>query len=114
MAIFFFIADKSLTLTQHVNADNGPPLIYIYTVYIIHYTFTQFTFMHLADAFIQSNLQCIQVIHLYCQYVCSLGIEPTTFMLLTQCSNHTEPQEDRNSIIDVTKTSIQKKSLSLS
>ncbi len=36
-----------------------------------------FTFMHLADAFI--DLQYIQVIHLYCQYVCSLGIEPTTF-----------------------------------
>ncbi len=28
-----------------------------------------FTFMHLADAFIQSDLQCIRVIHLYCQYV---------------------------------------------
>ncbi len=50
------------------------------TVYIT------FTFMHLADAFIQSNLQCIQVIHLYCQHVCSLGIEPTTFVLLMQCS----------------------------
>ncbi len=47
--------------------------------------------MHLADAFIQSELQCIQAIHLYCQYVCSLGIEPTTFALLTQCST-TEPQ----------------------
>ncbi len=46
------------------------------------------TCMHLADAFIQSDLQCIQAIHLYCQYVCSLGIEPTTFALLTQCSNH--------------------------
>ncbi len=34
--------------------------------------------MYLADAFIQSDLQCIQVIH-FCQYVCSLGIEPTTF-----------------------------------
>ncbi len=40
-------------------------------------TFT-FTFMHLADAFIQSDLQCIQAIHVF-QYVCSLGIEPTTF-----------------------------------
>ncbi len=28
----------------------------------------------------------------FCQCVCSLGIEPTTFALLTQCSN-TEPQE---------------------
>ncbi len=35
--------------------------------------------MHLGDAFIQSDLQGIQAIHLYCQYVCSLGIEPTTF-----------------------------------
>ncbi len=47
-----------------------------------------FTFMHLADAFIQSDFQSIQAIHLYFQYVCSLGIEPTTFALLTQCSNH--------------------------
>ncbi len=39
-----------------------------------------FTFMHLADAFIQSDLQCIQVKHfLFGQYMCSLGIEPTTF-----------------------------------
>ncbi len=45
-------------------------------------------YLHLADAFIQSDLQCIQAIHLYCQYVCSLGIKPTTFALLTQCSNH--------------------------
>ncbi len=48
--------------------------------------------LHLPDAFIQSDLQCIQAIHLYCQFVCSLGIEPTTFALLTQCST-TEPQE---------------------
>ncbi len=44
--------------------------------------------LHLSDAFIQSD---IQAIHLYFQYVCSLGIEPTTFALLTQCST-TEPQ----------------------
>ncbi len=38
--------------------------------------------MHLADAFIQRDLQCIQAIHFYLffyQYVCSLGIEPMTF-----------------------------------
>ncbi len=38
-----------------------------------------FTFMHLADVFIQSDLQCIQFIHFLCQHVCSLGIEPTAF-----------------------------------
>ncbi len=40
-----------------------------------------FTFMHLADTFIQSDLQCIRAIHLFIfyQYVCSLGIKPTTF-----------------------------------
>ncbi len=48
---------------------------------ILHY-------LHLSDTFIQSDLKCIQAIHLYCQYVCFLGIEPTTFALLTQCSNH--------------------------
>ncbi len=58
----------------------------------IERTWLTFTFMHLADAFIQSDLQCIQAMHLYCLYVCSLGIEPTTFALLTQCST-TEPQE---------------------
>ncbi len=35
-------------------------------------TFT-LTFMHLADVFIQRDLQRIQAIH-FCQYVCSLGI----------------------------------------
>ncbi len=69
----------------------------------ISFTFT-FTFMHLADAFIQSDLQCI--IHGYTffyQYVCSLGIEPTTFALLTQCST-TEPQEhlcEDSNVIDI-------------
>ncbi len=53
--------------------------------------------MHLADAFIQSDLQYIQVMH-FCQYVCSLEIEPTTFVLLTQCST-TEPQEHKIWII---------------
>ncbi len=46
------------------------------------------TFMHLADTFIQSDLQCIQAIHFLGQYVWSLGIKPTTFALLMQCSNH--------------------------
>ncbi len=50
------------------------------------------TNLHLSDAFIQSDLQYIQAIHMYCQYVCSLGIEPTTFVLQMQCST-TEPQE---------------------
>ncbi len=27
-------------------------------------------------------------LYFFCQYVCSLGIEPTTFALLMQCSNH--------------------------
>ncbi len=56
-----------------------------------HFYFA-FTFMHLADTFIQSNLQCIQIIHFLSECVCSLGIEATTFVLLTQCST-TEPQE---------------------
>ncbi len=48
--------------------------------------------MHLADAFIQSDLQYIQVIYFFFVNVCSLGIEPTTFAVLTQCST-TEPRQ---------------------
>ncbi len=38
----------------------------------IHFVFITFTFMHLADAFIQSNLQYIQAIHFFismCVYI---------------------------------------------
>ncbi len=31
------------------------------------------------------------MLYIFCQYMCSLGIEPTTFALPTQCST-TEPQ----------------------
>ncbi len=64
------------------------------------YVFTEFTCMHLADAFIQTvhSIQCIQAIcFLSVGYMCSLGIEPTTFALLTQCST-TEPQGHGNSL----------------
>ncbi len=73
-------------------------MFYRYLLYcsiVVFYIMLYFTFflMHLADAFIQSDLQYIQVIHFHLgHYVCSLGIEPTTFALLTQCST-TEQQE---------------------
>ncbi len=55
------------------------------------------TFTHLANAFIQSDLQPVHytlyiILYIFHQYVCSLGIEPTTFALIIQCST-TEPQE---------------------
>ncbi len=50
------------------------------------FTFT-FTFMHLADAFIQSDLQCIQVtVSTFYQLLLSLGIEPMILALLAPCS----------------------------
>ncbi len=56
--------------------------------------------MHLADAFIQSDLQCIQAIHLFYCFVsmCSLGIEPTNSALLKQCST-TEPTGTRIALL---------------
>ncbi len=46
-----------------------------------------FTFMHLADAFIQSDLHCIQVtVSTFYQLLLSLGIEPMILALLTPCS----------------------------
>ncbi len=50
-----------------------------------------FTFMHLADAFIQSDLQCIQAIHFFIMCV-PWESNPQPFALQTQCST-TEPQE---------------------
>ncbi len=50
------------------------------------YGFT-FTFMHLADAFIQSDLHCIQVtVSTFYQLLLSLGIEPMILALLVPCS----------------------------
>ncbi len=46
-----------------------------------------FIFMHLADSFIQSDLQWIQAKH-FCQYVCSLRIEPTTLFPATAMLYH--------------------------
>ncbi len=51
--------------------------------------------MHLADAFIQSIVYTF-----FYQYVCSLGIEPTTFALLKKFST-TEPQEHYNLVQNV-------------
>ncbi len=42
-----------------------------------------FTFMHLADAFIQSDLHCIQVtVFTFYQLLLSLGVEPMILALL--------------------------------
>ncbi len=62
-------------------------------LYFLYLHFT-FTFMHLADAFIQSDLQCIQAINFF--FFISMCVpwelNPRPFALLTQCST-TEPQE---------------------
>ncbi len=47
--------------------------------------------MHLADAFIQSNLQCSQVKH-FVSVCVPWELNPEPFTLLTQCST-TEPQD---------------------
>ncbi len=48
---------------------------------------TTFTFMHLADAFIQSDLHCMQVtVFTFDQLLLSLGIEPMMLALLVPCS----------------------------
>ncbi len=53
---------------------------------LVFITFT-FTFMHLADAFIQSDLHCIQVtVSTFYQLLLSLGIEPMILALLVPCS----------------------------
>ncbi len=53
----------------------------------------RFTFMHLVDAFIQNNLQCIQGIDSLSVCV-TWELNPQPFAPLTQCST-TEPQEHK-------------------
>ncbi len=72
---FFFLA------SQDVNWWTG----------VVWITFT-FTFMHLADAFIQSDLQCIQAIQFFSSMCVPWELNPWPFALLTQCST-TEPQD---------------------
>ncbi len=45
--------------------------------------------LHLADAFIQNDLQYSKAIYIFFnQYVCSLGIEPTTFCAVNAMLYH--------------------------
>ncbi len=60
------------------------PIVYIFFFYIYIYAFSR--------CFYPKRLTVHSGYNFFCQYVCSLGIEPTTFALLTQCST-TEPQE---------------------
>ncbi len=48
--------------------------------------------MHLADAFIQRDLKCIQAIHYLINMFVPWELNPQTFALLTQCST-AEPQK---------------------
>ncbi len=54
--------------------------------------------LHLADAFNQSNLQCIQAIHFLISMCVPWELNPRPFSLLTQCST-TEPQEHQTNTI---------------
>ncbi len=54
---------------------------------IHHNLILTFTFMHLADTFIQSDLHCIQVtVSTFYQLLLSLGIEPMILALLAPCA----------------------------
>ncbi len=78
----FRVKVNSVHLTDHVLAEKKKKIL---TVYM-----KTFTFMHLADAFIQSNLHCIHAIHFFFVSMCVHW--ELYFALLTQCST-TEPQE---------------------
>ncbi len=69
----------------------------IFIRYLVFYFFYNeieiFTIMHLADAFIQSNLRFRRSFLFFCQNVCvSWELNPQSLVLQTQCST-TEPQE---------------------
>ncbi len=57
-----------------------------------------FSFMHLTEAFIQSNLQCIQAIQFFISMCVLWELNPQPFALLTQWFT-TEPQEQYDILI---------------
>ncbi len=74
------------TITENITPSS------CYTHQVLFCSNSFITFMHLADAFIQSDLQCIQVIHFFISMCVPWELNPQPFALLTQCST-TEPQE---------------------
>ncbi len=88
MLFFWHFYNKKCCLStwDHVTLKTGLMVVIRGINNILLFYCITFTFIHLADAY--PKRLTFQAIHLYCQYVCSLGIEPTTFALLTQCSNH--------------------------
>ncbi len=59
---------------------------------------TTFTFMHLADAFIQSDLQLHSGYTVFISMCVPWESNPQPFALLTQCST-TEPQEHYSTLL---------------
>ncbi len=63
--------------------------------------------MHLADALIQSDLQCVQTIHIFFSMCVPWELNTQPFALLTQCST-TEPQEHRGTGTGVLRLQVEK------
>ncbi len=64
--------------------------LFLYQIQILTSIDFTFTLIHLADAFIQSDLQCIQAIHFFMSMCVPWELIPQPFALLTQCST-TDP-----------------------
>ncbi len=75
--IFIYINTTKVRLMIQISSGSLFELLYLLLYPPSMNRIYTFTFMHLADAFIQSDLHCIQVIHVL--HVCYLWIEPTTF-----------------------------------
>ncbi len=73
---------KQFTYRQYILTNDSVQYTHTYT----QYTQCTFTFMHLADAFIQSDLQCIQFINVFISMCILLDI-------LTVINTHNTPYE---------------------
>ncbi len=79
-----FESTRLTTGNRNSHHDDGLKNPHDYVDLLPNFTFT---FMHLADAFIQSDLHCIQVtVFTFYQLLLSLGLEPMILALLAPCS----------------------------
>ncbi len=76
---FHHFDSRCCKCSQH-NQMNSICSAFLFLVYIYMYAFSR--------RFYPKRLTLHSGYTCFCQYMCSLGIEPTTFALLTQCSNH--------------------------
>ncbi len=94
ISIYIYIYILYIIFLKHVKCCFRCMIIYLFNTYLFAHNIYIYIYIYaFSRRFYPKRLTVHYTwLYIFYQYVCSLGIEPTTFALLTQCST-TEPQE---------------------